>query len=90
MMDFSEALDALKEGKKIRRVGWNGKGQYVQLAYMDTCIMSDGTAISEPVPANFGSRFLMFVGTSGYQCGWLASQADLLAEDWEIVDGSIN
>lgn len=32
-----------------------------------------------------GSKFLMFVGNSGYQCGWLASQADILDEDWEVV-----
>lgn len=33
-----------------------------------------------------GNKALAFVGTSGVQIGWLASQADMLATDWEIVD----
>lgn len=43
-----------------------------------------GTIIIDPTHLNIGSKFLLFVGTSGYQCGWLASQADLLADDWEV------
>ena len=34
-----------------------------------------------------GNQALAFVGTSGVQMGWLASQADMLADDWEIVEG---
>ena len=85
-MNFGEALEAIKSGKKAKRKGWNGKEQYVVLAYMQECITSSGAAISEPEHTNIGSKFLMFVGTSGYQCGWLASQADMLADDWEVVD----
>ena len=85
-MDFGKALEALKEGKRVKRKGWNGKEQYVVLAYMQLCITSSGVSINEPEHTDIGSKFLMFVGTSGYQCGWLASQADMLAEDWEIVD----
>ena len=33
-----------------------------------------------------GNKALAFVGTSGVQMGWLASQADMLAEDWYLVD----
>ena len=85
-MNFGEALEAIKSGKKAKRKGWNGKEQYVVLAYMQECITSSGVAISEPEHTSIGSKFLMLVGTSGYQCGWLASQADMLADDWEIVE----
>lgn len=84
-MGFDEALKALKSGEKITRTGWNGKGQYVVVAYMQEAMLSTGEAIFEPEHEAIGSKFLMFVGTSGYQCGWLASQADILAEDWEVV-----
>lgn len=85
-MNFGEALEAIKNGKKAKRKGWNGKEQYVVLAYMQLCITSSGVSINEPEHTDIGSKFLMFVGTNGYQCGWLASQADMLAEDWEIVE----
>ena len=85
-MNFGEALEAIKNGKKAKRKGWNGKEQYVVLAYMQLCITSAGVSINEPEHTDIGSKFLMFVGTSGYQCGWLASQADMLAEDWEIME----
>ena len=85
-MNFGEALEAIKNGKKAKRKGWNGKEQYVVLAYMQLCITSSGVSINEPEHTDIGSKFLMFVGTSGYRCGWLASQADMLAEDWEIME----
>lgn len=82
---FDAAIQHLKAGRKVKRLGWNGKNQYVMLAYMQNCIMSDGTVIQDPEHEQIGSKFLMFVGTSGYQCGWLASQSDILAEDWVLV-----
>lgn len=85
-MKFGEALDNLQYGHKAGRKGWNGKGQYVVLAFMEKCSLADSTIITSPRHDNIGDRFLMFVGTSGYQCGWLASQADMLADDWEVWD----
>lgn len=85
-MTFGEALAEIRNGKKIQRKGWNGKGQYVQLAYMLACLTEDGTQIYDFEHEEIGSAFLMFVGTSGYQCGWLASQADMLATDWQVVE----
>lgn len=83
-MEFDEALYHCKRGARIRRRGWNGKTQYVELA---TCI-SYKNANGEIVNCNhdaIGNQALAFVGTSGVQIGWLASQADMLAEDWEAV-----
>lgn len=84
-MNFGEAIIAVKNGNKIQRNGWNGKNQYVGLA---TCISYKNTK-GEIVNCNhdaIGNKALAFVGTSGVQIGWLASQADMLANDWEIVD----
>lgn len=84
-MSFEEAIMAVKNGNKIQRNGWNGKNQYVELA---TCISYKNTK-GEIVNCNhdaIGNKALAFVGTSGVQIGWLASQADMLATDWEIVD----
>lgn len=83
-MNFGEAIVAVKNGKKIQRAGWNGKNQYVELA---TCI-SYKNAKGEIVNCEhecIGNAALAFVGTSGVQMGWLASQSDMLAEDWRIV-----
>ena len=84
-MNFGLAIEAAKKGKKIQRKGWNGKGQYVELA---TCI-SYKNASGDVVNVNhdaIGNAALAFVGTSGVQLGWLASQADMLADDWRIVE----
>ena len=83
--NFGKAIEAVREGKKIQRAGWNGKNQYVELA---TCI-SYKNANGEIINVehnNIGNTALAFVGTSGVQLGWLASQADMLADDWMLVE----
>lgn len=83
-MNFGKAIQLLKEGKRVQRKGWNGKGQYIELA---TCISYTNTN-KEVINAEhdaIGNKAIAFVGTSGVQLGWLASQADMLAEDWMIV-----
>lgn len=62
------------------------KNQYIILAFMDKCSLANGEIIESPQHENIGDRFIMFVGNKGYQCGWLASQADMLADDWEVFD----
>lgn len=84
-MTFGEALERCKHGEKISRSGWNGKEQFVVLARMKECVLEDGTVIICPEHDAIGNNFLLFVGTSGYQCGWLASQTDMLANDWVTI-----
>lgn len=84
-MNFGLAIEAAKKGRKIARKGWNGKGQYVELASGIAYVGPDGKIVNAEHEA-IGSRALAFVGTSGVQMGWLASQADMLADDWEIVE----
>lgn len=83
--DFGSAIKAVKQGKSVARKGWNGKNQFVELA---TCISYKGNAgeIVNCHHNNIGNMALAFIGTSGVQMGWLASQADMLAEDWYIVE----
>ena len=47
--------------------------------------LSKGEIINEG-HSDIGNKVIAFVGTSGVQLGWLASQADMLAEDWKIVE----
>lgn len=84
-LNFGLAIETVKKGKKISRAGWNGKGQYVQLA---TCISytDPAGAVVNAEHKAIGNQALAFVGTSGVQLGWLASQADMLADDWTIVE----
>jgi hypothetical protein len=85
-LSFGEAIKMAKlYGKRIRRRGWNGKNQFVELA---TCISyknAEGDVINAQHDA-IGNAAFAFVGTSGVQIGWLASQADMLATDWEVVE----
>ena len=83
-MNFGLALEAAKIGLKISRKGWNGKNQYVELGhtFLYSTFAQDGV---EAYHEDIGSAALVFVGTRGRQVGWLASQSDMLADDWQIV-----
>lgn len=71
-MNFGEALEYLKNGKKVCRKGWNGKGMWLELQKPDSHSKMTlpyvymKTACDNTVP-------------------WLASQTDILAEDWQSV-----
>lgn len=88
-MNFGQAIDALKEGKKVARQGWNGKGMYLKLQKIRTLgIPLDGEDAGDMLPF----IAMKVVGDSehwGEGCidliPWSASQADMLAEDWYIV-----
>ena len=82
--DFGTALSFLKKGKRVCRRGWNGKNQYIELATAISYKNASGEVVNVEHGA-IGNNAIAFVGTSGVQIGWLASQADMLAEDWEIA-----
>lgn len=84
-LTFGLAIEAAKRGSKISRKGWNGKGQYVQLATAISYRDAGGTVVNAE-HNDIGNQAFAFVGTSGVQLGWLASQADMLADDWTIVE----
>lgn len=84
-MEFGKAIQLLKEGKRVQRQGWNGKNQYIELA-SNISYKNPSEEIINAEHDAIGNKAIAFVGTSGVQLGWLASQADMLAEDWRIVE----
>ena len=84
-MDFGTAIQELKRGNKVKREGWNGKNQYIELAMCISYTNANGKIINAEHDA-IGNCAIAFVGTSGVQLGWLASQADMLANDWLVVE----
>ena len=84
-MTFGLAIEALKKGMKVARKGWNGKQQYCELATNIGYVNASEEVINCEHEA-IGNKAIAFVGTSGVQMGWLASQADMLSEDWYIVE----
>lgn len=89
-MNIGEAVVALKDGKKVAREGWNGKGMW--LCFMPGVTIAEGIVNGRTkkfVPAgdlNVGGYIVMWTAQGVWQPGWLASQPDLLAEDWVVVD----
>ena len=93
MNDFGFAIQSLKEGKRVTRKGWNGKGMFLWLKPATT-IKSDwckDPKLKELVDANDGEMealgtICMKTADNKILTGWLANQTDMLSEDWEIVE----
>ena len=118
MRDFGSAIKALKEGYKVAREGWNGKGMYLTLVqgypvngHLNAASCSDdekelpnlsvpelnpdgsknitqgkaGQMLSHIVMKTAGDSQFWGAGYSDY-VPWLASQTDILAEDWTVVE----
>lgn len=92
-MTFGMAVEAMNRGAKVARRGWNGKGMYIWV--MPGSTVSGCNQITDPHLAEIDKaegeiRFLgsirMRTATGDVLTGWLASQTDMLAEDWEIVE----
>ena len=71
-MNFSQALESLKAGYFLTRTGWNGKGQYIALQTPD-----ENSKMKKP--------YIYISPVDGDLVPWLASQGDLMAEDWTTV-----
>ena len=84
---FGEALEALKEGKSVSRKGWNGKDQFVYLI--------TGSDLQRGLKYGYGeyerepslvSTLAIKTSSNQIQVGWLATQSDMLSNDWQIVE----
>lgn len=85
-LSFDLAIEAAKMGKRIARKGWNGKGQYVFLAHgMDFHTNADLSELDDQ-DVEVLDCLVMRTATGAFCPGWLASQADMLADDWMIVE----
>lgn len=84
-MNFSQALDLLKEGKKLKRSGWNASDQYIYHVPAQSYPAQTDVAreqFGDEVPY---TAYLAIKTVQNTVAPWLASQTDLLAEDWEIA-----
>ena len=96
-MNFGEAIEALKEGKFVARTGWNGKGMYLwymkpAMVKAEWCKEPHLKALAEENGGEvecLGS-IRMKTADNKVLTGWLASQTDMLSDDWVIVDVNKN
>lgn len=77
-MTFGEAIVWLKTGSCVSRAGWNGKGMHI---YLEDWL--EGRF--KPQGQKYEPCIAMYTAQGTRQPGWLASQADMLAEDWAVV-----
>ena len=90
--DFGWALDRMKHGFRVARNGWNGKGMYIWLvgyARVEKSWVKDA-GLLEAIGDRDSIECLGFIrmktADGKILSGWLASQTDMLANDWEIVE----
>ena len=72
-MNFGQAIEALKQGKKVARAGWNGKGMHLELQRPDA-------------HSKMTLPYIYMYTAQGDNVPWLASQTDMLSEDWTTVE----
>lgn len=96
--NFGEAIAWLKAGRKVARKGWNGKGMYLYLVHGTTVdkenlrneasqhLPNDEMAMHGTGVAEFLPHIDMRTANGDVCIGWLASQADMLADDWVLIE----
>lgn len=92
-MSFGEALIAIQNGLKVARSGWNGKGMWIALGLGAPSLAADQFwnkhsrqhAIENGGSATIDPYIIMKTASGSICMGWLASQADMLSNDWEIL-----
>lgn len=78
-MNFSDALNKLKDGVRIQRAGWNGKGVWIAIVDGAEWAVSVYNQMKYPT-----LPFIMMFTADGSLVPWLASQTDILSEDWQL------
>lgn len=96
-MNFGEAIEQMKLGAKVAREGWNGKDMWIVLmpelklppfsSQEPGAKVNDRTAkhIGIDTPLHSLPYFAMWTADKKWLPGWLASQTDMLAEDWVVI-----
>jgi len=91
-MNFGQAVEALKEGKRAARTGWNGKAMWLALTQGSTIASGDARSGATLKLAETGVSEIticphidMKAADGTIVIGWLASQTDMLANDWVIL-----
>lgn len=96
-MNFGDAIQQLNQGKIVSRSGWNGKGMFIYKTIGNTVskdFIPKFASLPERVKIFLADRgtdvvfqpsFTMYTAAGEMQPGWLASQSDMLAEDWNVI-----
>jgi hypothetical protein len=89
-MNFSQALEFIKHGNKLSREGWNGRGMFLvfQKGYPEGIPINANTAEALDQPVGTVCKFqpyIMMYTAQGNFVPWLATQSDLLSDDWALV-----
>jgi hypothetical protein len=79
LMNFGQAIEALKSGKRVSREGWNGKGMWLEMRRPDEHSKMTLPYVYIEYPVGHPAY------PQGSKVPWLASQTDMLSEDWQIV-----
>ena len=95
-MNFGQAIEALKAGQKVSRTGWNGKGMWLILVpgtqpavLAENSLYAKATGLREcEILPHIDMWTVNASGRRAMLPGWLASQSDMLADDWEVVNGA--
>ncbi len=111
-LNFGQAIEALKQGKRVARKGWNGKGMFIFMRpadelhvafvakdikslpqsvkdfYYQDCVDDNGNELDleKDDVVKFTAYLCMKAADGTIVNGWLASQSDMLSEDWMILD----
>lgn len=87
IMTFGNAIECLKKGKKVARTGWNGKNMFLYLIngreFQNALKYGYGEYENEPT---IRSSIAMKTAQNTIVIGWLASQTDMLSEDWIVIE----
>ena len=85
-LSFGHAIVALKAGRRVARAGWNGKGMWLRFVEPYSHLKMTDSQID---PVTSGATLLPWIGmktANNAFVPWLASQTDVLADDWQIVE----
>ncbi len=90
MADFADALDFIKNGRQVRRLGWNSTDQFIFLVPGSTFVVNR-PPLSIMYPEGTEIEYQPHIDMKTVQgtiVPWIASQSDLLANDWVTADGN--
>lgn len=82
-MDIGQAVSALREGSRVGRAGWNGKGMWLALVFNHNA--SGEVETKDEVYEAVLADYVVMRTADDRIVPWLCSQTDLLAMDWEVV-----
>jgi hypothetical protein len=83
-MNFSQALEAIKKNEQVARKGWNGKSMFIFL--IDPYLTDQFRVIESPTMVGTLLPYIAMKTADNKLVPWLASQTDILAEDWVVVN----